>query len=34
MVAYNFDQMLVKGVRAGQIPARNKAASTWFRDIE
>jgi hypothetical protein len=33
MVAYNFDQMLVKGVRAGQIPARTQAARTWFRDI-
>ena len=28
-----FDQILLKGVRAGQIPARNKASRDWFRGI-
>jgi len=28
-----FDDLLVKGVRAGQIPARTQAARTWFRDV-
>ena len=28
-----FDQLLVKGVRAGQIPARTRAARDWFRGV-
>ena len=32
MVAYVFDRILAKGVRAGQIPARTKTARTWFRN--
>ena len=31
MVAYVFDDLLTKGVRAGQIPARTAAARNWFR---
>jgi hypothetical protein len=31
MVAYVFDTILTKGVRAGQIPARTQQARTWFR---
>lgn len=27
-----FDQVLTKGVRAGQIPARTEASRTWYRD--
>lgn len=27
-----FDEVLTKGVRAGQIPARTEAARTWYRD--
>ena len=32
MVAYVFDKILARGVRAGQIPARTKTARTWFRN--
>jgi hypothetical protein len=32
MVATTFNDILVKGVRSGQIPARTQAARTWFRD--
>ncbi len=32
MVAYIFDALLTKGVRAGHIPARTKAARTWYRN--
>ena len=32
MVAYIFDNILTKGVRAGQIPARTSDARDWFRD--
>ena len=32
MVAYVFDNILAKGVRAGQIPARTQAARTWYRN--
>jgi hypothetical protein len=32
MVAYIFDNILAKGVRAGQIPARTTSARDWFRD--
>jgi hypothetical protein len=28
-----FDQLLVKGVRAGQIPARTRVARDWFRGV-
>jgi hypothetical protein len=31
LVAYTFDSILAKGVRAGQIPARTNAAREWFR---
>lgn len=31
MVANVFDTLLVKGVRAGQIPARTQQSRTWFR---
>lgn len=31
MVAYVFDNILTKGVRSGQIPARTQAARSWFR---
>ena len=31
MVAYVFDNILAKGVRSGQIPARSVAARDWFR---
>lgn len=27
-----FDEVLTKGVRAGQIPARTEASRTWYRD--
>lgn len=32
MVAYVFDKLLTQGVRAGQIPARSKAARDWYRE--
>ena len=32
MVAYVFDKMIAKGVRAGHIPARTQAAKKWFRE--
>ncbi len=32
MAATTFDQILTRGVRAGQIPARTQSARTWFRD--
>ena len=32
MVAYVFDSILTKGVRAGQIPARTQAARRWYRN--
>ena len=32
MVAYTFDTILTKGVRAGQIPGRTVDARNWFRD--
>jgi hypothetical protein len=32
MVAYVFDNILTKGVRAGQIPARTRAAREWYRN--
>lgn len=32
MVAYIFDDILLKGVRAGQIPARTKSAREWYRN--
>jgi len=31
-VAILFDELLTKGVRAGQIPARTQAARNWYRD--
>jgi hypothetical protein len=31
MVAYVFDDILLKGVRAGQVPAREKVARDWYR---
>ena len=27
-----FDEILTKGVRAGQVPAREKKARTWYRE--
>ena len=27
-----FDEILTKGVRTGQVPARTQAARTWYRD--
>jgi len=32
MVAYVFDNILTKGVRAGKIPARSNDARNWYRD--
>ena len=32
MAAYVFDQILTKGVRAGQVPAREQKAREWYRD--
>lgn len=32
MVAYVFDTILAKGVRAGQVPARTQDARDWFRN--
>ena len=32
MVAYVFDTILAKGVRAGQVPARTEDARDWFRN--
>lgn len=32
MVAYVFDTVLTKGVRAGQIPARTQQARDWYRN--
>jgi len=32
MVAYVFDKLLATGIRSGQVPARTKAARSWFRD--
>ena len=32
MVAYVFDRILAKGVRAGQLPARTQGARDWFRE--
>lgn len=31
MVAYVFDNIITKGVRAGHVPARTQAARRWFR---
>ena len=31
-MAILFDELLTKGVRAGQIPARTQAARNWYRD--
>lgn len=31
MPAFTFDRLLVKGVRAGQIPARTQEARDWYR---
>ena len=32
MVAYVFDDILVKGIRTGQVPGRTVDARNWFRD--
>lgn len=32
MVAKLFDELLLKGVRAGQLPARTQSAREWYRD--
>jgi hypothetical protein len=32
MPAKIFDEILLKGIRSGQIPARTKAAREWYRD--
>ena len=32
MVAKVFDDLLLKGIRSGQVPARTKAARDWYRD--
>jgi hypothetical protein len=32
MVAYVFDTVLTKGMQAGQVPARTRAARDWYRD--
>lgn len=32
MASYTFDEILAQGIRAGQIPARNKASRDWFRN--
>ena len=32
MVAYSFDKILARGIRAGQIPARTRDAREWYRD--
>jgi hypothetical protein len=32
MVAYIFDTILAKGIRAGQVPARTQTARDWFRE--
>lgn len=32
MVAYVFDNILTKGIRAGEVPARTARARDWFRD--
>lgn len=31
-MATTFDEILLKGLRAGKIPARNKSARKWYRD--
>ena len=31
-MAIVFDEILTKGVRAGQIPAREQKARNWYRD--
>lgn len=32
MVAYVFDTVLIKGMRAGQVPARTRDARDWYRN--
>jgi hypothetical protein len=32
MVAYVFDSIITKGVRAGQVPGRTVDARNWFRN--
>ena len=32
MVAYVFDTILQRGVAAGEVPARTRAARDWFRE--
>jgi hypothetical protein len=32
MAASLFDDILLKGIRSGQVPARSDSARTWFRD--
>jgi hypothetical protein len=32
-MAQVFDEILLKGIRSGQLPARNAAARKWFRDL-
>jgi len=32
MAAYIFDDMLTKGIRSGQIPARTQKSRTWYRN--
>jgi hypothetical protein len=32
MAAKIFDEVLAKGIRAGQLPARSSSAREWFRD--
>ena len=32
MTAKIFDEILLKGIRAGQVPARTKAARDWYRN--
>lgn len=32
MVAKVFDDLLLKGIRSGQVPARTQAAREWYRD--
>lgn len=32
MVAKVFDDILLKGIRSGQMPARTQEARNWYRD--
>ena len=32
MVAKVFDDILLKGLRSGQVPARTQDARNWYRD--